>query len=168
MLLLKKVRAFTLSELLVVIILTGIVSGIVLSAYNLVGGYYGALEKKSASIVGLDNLNRSLQYDFEFSQEITITESNTILCWGDKGSKRFYSFDNKWLLQKQQTRSDTLTCTVEEWIFKRNGRVVTEGNIDELELKVIIYQQSMTWHFLKNSDAASQLLNNDSSEWVRH
>lgn len=147
----KKIKSFTLSEMLVVLIITSIVVGIAFSVLNLVRRQVAKLQSETDKNIQYDVLKNRITFDFHKFNDICVLDNNQVLLKNEIDSS-FYEFKDNLLIVKQ----DTLVKNLKEVKFWRNKKEVNEGKIDAvnlvLEEKKDVFRSVFVY---KNNDATN-------------
>ena len=143
----KKIAAFTLSEMLVVLVISGIVISLSLLVLNLVQQQVRSISRFQEVQSETQLLQRALWQDFNrhdinFSRQqlVCISEVDTVI----------YKFDKNYILRN----SDTLKIPVSKVQLYLDGNLVTDTNLDALELQLSLDQIDKNIFVFKDKDAA--------------
>jgi len=147
----KKIKSFTLSEMLVVLIITSIVVGIAFSVLNLVRKQVAKLQSETDKNIQYDLLKNRITFDFYKFNDICVLDNNQVLFKNEIDSS-FYEFKDNLLIVKQ----DTLVKNLKEVKFWRNNKEVNEGKIDAVNLVIEEKKDVFRSVFVyKNNDATN-------------
>lgn len=147
----KKIKSFTLSEMLVVLIITSIVVGIAFSVLNLVRKQVAKLQSETDKNIQYDLLKNRITFDFYKFNDICILDNNQILLKNEIDSS-FYEFKDNLLIVKR----DTLVENLKEVKFWHNNKEVNEGKIDAINLVIEEKKDVFRSVFVyKNNDATN-------------
>lgn len=147
----KKLKSFTLSEMLVVLIITSIVVGIAFSVLNLVRKQVTKLQSETDKTIQYDLLKNRITFDFYKFNDICVLDNNQVLFKNEIDSS-FYEFKDNLLIVKQ----DTLVKNLKEIKFWRNNKEVYEGKIDAVNLVIEEKKDVFRSVFVyKNNDATN-------------
>lgn len=147
----KKIKSFTLSEMLVVLIITSIVVGIAFSVLNLVRKQVAKLQSETDKNIQYDLLKNRITFDFYKFNKICVLANNQILFKNEIDSS-FYEFKDNLLIVKQ----DTLIKNLKEVKFLHNNKEVNEGKIDAINLVIEEKKDVFRSVFVyKNNDATN-------------
>ncbi|MEC7264023.1 MAG: prepilin-type N-terminal cleavage/methylation domain-containing protein [Bacteroidota bacterium] len=128
----NKIKAFTLSEMLVVLLLTVIVVGLAFAVLNLVQkqmrGIQGVYEQKTEN----NQLKQALWIDFNSHSQIQWMAKNGELKFDDELKQTTYTFNEGYILKDRDTFYTDLV--VKELYF--NGNLVRAGKVDAMNLGV--------------------------------
>ena len=150
----KKLQAFTLLELITVLILSGIVTLMAYSALNIIRSYYHNFREKELSKAEISKLAMIIDQDFQKAKGIVGDESKIILNF--QTHEVTYQFMSDYILRVQFNAQDTFHLTTHDLTLKRTGgkKDKNDNLINELQL-VAGNQDSIFFHFNKNYDAAT-------------
>ena len=127
----KKTNAFTIAEMLVVLVISGIVMTITLLVLSLVQGQIRSIQAIYKKNTEIRLLERGLWQDFNKHRLFYNNFKQQLVCTSEKDTV-VYTFNNEYIIRN----SDTLRVTIAEKILFLDGEVVTNNNIDAMELQV--------------------------------
>ena len=160
----RKIKAFTILELVVVMILTSIIVGIVYSAYEVVGNQYNSYRKINTQNKQVALLNMLLNKDFTTSHFIKCGEDK--LLFYDKENKiTSYDFGEQDITRNNNAFTDTffIPSLNVEMKFLNQMQQVQNNLVDELYFESLIFNQQQAFHF-KKQYAADVLINNETGK----
>jgi prepilin-type N-terminal cleavage/methylation domain-containing protein len=133
----KKIKAFTLLELLVGMILSGIVLTATFSAYRIVTSQYQSYRKKSETLSAFSFFISQFQADFSNATAIIHISENEIQL-NSKKKILDYHFSEKYVLRNDLLRTDTFPVTVTEMeTFRESEKIIPENEeADEIHLQM--------------------------------
>lgn len=138
----SKIKAFTLLEILVALVLSFFIIGILYLTYNMMGRQFRSEYQKQLSNVVL--LKSGLEMDF-FKSDSIIAEQNQIFVFR-QGEESVYQFHEDAILRTKNLKSDTLFV----------GKCLTEFDLDDkskwinrLRLKIEVDSQEIQMAFNK-------------------
>ena len=150
----KKIKAFTIIELVVVMILTAIIVGIVYSAYSIVGNQYSSYKKISVQNSRVALLSMLLSKDFTTAHYIK--NGNEELFFYDKEDNIIrYGFDENYITRSGNSITDTFpvnTLNI-EMKFLNQEQIIPNGLVDELYFESLIFKKQQLFHFKKQYGA---------------
>ena len=126
----SKIKSFTLSELLVVMIITAIVVGMAFSVLRLVQKQIVMIQNNYSKTANLSLFEQRLWQDFNAFIEVKLTENGTNLSMKSEMDSVFYKFNEDFILRNSDTIK--LKLTIDRVFFE--GKQVKEGNIDAISL----------------------------------
>ena len=154
----QKLKAFTLLELLIAMVISSIVVAFGYSVYSLMYKQYLSYKKTKTEIVKTMQFNTVLTNDFYNSEEITFSE-NTIAIFRKNNEPLIYTFNDNFILRKANEITDTFkiatTNIQEKFVFKNESYPSTL-------IAKFSFDSQLSWdvqHFLftKNYSAATLL-----------
>ncbi len=126
----KKVNAFTLSEMLVVLLLTIIVVGLAFSVLGLVQGQMWDIQNNYEEKTNDNLLKQALWVDFNSNTNATFSSKQATLSFNNEIDGKVYRFYEGYVLRNDDTlRTD---FKISKIFYK--GVEVSEGFVDALEL----------------------------------
>jgi competence protein ComGC len=126
----KKIAAFTLSEMLVVLLLTIIVVGLAFSVLGLVQKQMWDIQKNYEEKTTDNLLQQALWVDFNSNASIEFSNKQQALFLGNEAKEQSYRFYEGYILRGTDTLDTNFT--VSKMFYK--GVEVSNGFIDALEL----------------------------------
>jgi hypothetical protein len=139
---LSKIKAFTLLEIIVALILSFFIVGILYLSYNMMGRQFRSEYQKQLSSLVL--LKSGLEMDFFYADTIVVEQQQILVYINEKKSS--YQFYDDAVLKEVNLISDTLIkgeCLVEfETIEKRNW-------VNRLKLKIKVEDNEIQMSFNK-------------------
>jgi len=160
-----KVSSFSLAEMLVVLVLSGIVLGSIYFAYYTVSTYQINLGKRIKTQNDLGLLFYTLKKDIDRSDSVQTIDTQTLCCYDHERGKIEYTFSGPFSTRRQFERIDTFVCRIQSPIFKFLGKIVQEkAMIDEVYLTEDASESPFEIKLYKMYDAASliEIAPNDS------
>lgn len=127
----KKIPAFTLSEILVVLAITAIVIGIAFSVLTLVTKQYNAMRDGYAFRSEVVKLKQRLSLDFNTASSANWNPKDEQLILFHREENIIYSWSPEYVIRN----TDTLNLPIIEAIPMRQGLEVEKGVIDGLKLR---------------------------------
>lgn len=153
----KKVKSFTLVEMLVVLVLSGIVISILYVAYYNISGYQLTLERKQQQLRDLSGLYFQMRRDVDRSTEVWADAKYAITCRNSqRGIDVNYLFTPDAVVRTQREVVDTFHCRSGDPQFLFDNVTVNEfpSKIDVLSFTLSLHD-SVQFSVLKHYDAAS-------------
>ncbi|GMN06268.1 prepilin-type N-terminal cleavage/methylation domain-containing protein [Croceitalea sp. MTPC5] len=149
----KKIKAFTLSEMLVVLLLTVIVVGLAFSILNIVQQQMDLTRKNYEKGTELQLLRRALWRDFRTFQNSFFLENEQKLVFENELGSIQYR-----LLKDQLIReNDTFNIELGQKRFYFDGTEVREGKINALELLTTEDMGGKSIFVYRENDAANYM-----------
>lgn len=144
-----KIKAFTLSELVVVIVITAIVVGLAFSVLQLTQKQLKAVADKYAETTQLQLLEQSLWADFHRYQTVTYHPEKEQLSFRHALDSVVYSFEKDRIIKVQ----DTFFLSVTHKLFYREGALTPGGVLDAIQLQTSAENQHKKLFIFKQNDA---------------
>ena len=145
-----KVKAFTLSEMVVVLILTAIVVGLAFSVLSLVQKQMGAIQSNYSSNLELNKLETSLWLDFNRYSKITFDDDDNVMKFSTALDSITYQFQEKNIIKGR----DTFPVSLKNKHFFFDGASIENGAVDALRLEFNKDSQNQMLFVFKSNDAA--------------
>ncbi|MEL4309130.1 hypothetical protein [Joostella sp. CR20] len=139
-----KIQAFTISELIVVMIITVIVIGLAYSILSLVQSHMKGISYNLENTTELNLIKQALTYDFNVYSQAEVKQSGTILFKNELDSI-IYTHEENILIREL----DTFNVTTKSVDFFLDNKVITFGrfnaiklilNLEGKETEIFIYQ----------------------------
>lgn len=150
----KKLKAFTLSEMLVVLLLTVIVVGLAFSILNLVQKQMNGTRENYQKNTELNSLRQALWKDFRSHSSIYYSENDQKLFFNNEVNQVSYAFIKDYLIRDK----DTFQIQLTDKMFLFNGTEVLSGDITGLEL-LTGEEQQIKKVFVYKTNAADYYMN---------
>lgn len=133
----KKLQAFTITELMVVMLISTITITAAFSAYSIIDKQFRAYGKDNEKALNLSTIKGLLSDDFLLAKEVQ----------GNKNGIRFqmdndsiiYAIHGNYIVRKNSilnTRNDTFAIKIEDSVFRLNNTEVENGLIDFAAFKI--------------------------------
>ena len=122
----SKVKSFTLSELLVAMIITVIVVGLAFTVLNLVTKQITVIQKNYNRSTELAFFKQRIWLDFNANNEIVFNEVNNQLILKSDFDLIYYDFKGDYVLRNHDTLR--VKIQVEKLLFQ--GKEITKGYVD--------------------------------------
>lgn len=148
----KKIQSFTLSEMIVVLILTSIVIGLAFSVLRLVQKNMLIIQDNYNNNLELNKLETSLWLDFNRYSKIDINALENKLTFKNEIDSTTYKFSEKNII----TQQDTFTIELESKQFYFDG-IISNSQVDAIKLKTAKTYQNKTLFVFKKNDATLYL-----------
>lgn len=146
----KKLRSYTIIELLVAMMLSCFVVLITYTFYDIISKQF---QKKKKFYSGITELSR---FHLQFGEEFNRSES--ILCFDDriifigmKGDSICYTFEDTCILRQWNDASDTVFLESGNFLRSFNTKEVTDGEIDEFSFDVTDKGEIFSFDFIKEA-----------------
>jgi len=145
----KKIKAFTLSEMIVVLILTSIVVGLAFSVLNLVQKHMSGIKQNYTNNIVLNKLETSLWLDFNRYNNISFDALENELKFSTALDSISYKFHEQYIVKEEDTFKMELQ---NKWLYFVTNPV-EEGNIDAIKLETTKALQNQQVFIFKPNDA---------------
>lgn len=149
----KKIKAFTLSEMIVVLILTSIVVGMAFSVLNLVQKHMFSIKQNYNNNTALNTLETSLWLDFNRYNDINFDILENELKFTTALDSVSYRFNENYIIKDQ----DTFKVALANKSFYYVTDKVEEGRIDAIRLETAKVLQNQQLFIFKQNDASAFL-----------
>ncbi len=145
----KKIKAFTLSEMIVVLILTSIVVGLAFSVLNMVQKHMFSIQQNYTNNTGLNKLETSLWLDFNRYNNISFDALENELKFSTALDSVSYKFNEQYIIKEEDTFKIALK---NKWLYFVTNPV-EEGKIDAIKLETTKVLQNQQVFIFKPNDA---------------
>lgn len=147
--------AFSLAEMLVVMLLSGLAAGIVYFAYYTVNRYHLDLTRKSELVSDVHSLQYLVNRDFERCEYVSCTTAGFMCLSRDSAVNSEYHLLAEGIVRNQVSRSDTFHVTPLAAKFLFKNKPVTTNTFDVFYLEAICLADTIVMKFVKEYDASS-------------
>jgi len=128
----KQIKSFTISEMIVVLLITTIVMGMAFSILNLVQKQMAGIEYNYERGTKVNLLRQALWIDFNtYSTIYYHTTTNSLLCENEISGIK-YNIEDDWILRE----NDTIPIKLINKAFYFDGKKIEAGLIDAIELTI--------------------------------
>jgi len=149
----NKVNAYTLSELLVVLVLTSIVAGMAFSVLNMVQKQLFSIQKNMDVKAHFRTLEQSLLIDFNTYHNVKYSkEENRLVCYSEIDSVA-YNFTADYVYKSLDT---FYISAIHKKIFFA-GNEVSSGKVDAIKIDSIGLNSNLQLFIFKHNDANTYL-----------
>ncbi len=150
----QKIRAFTLSEMIVVLILTSIVVGMAFSVLTLVQKHMYSIQDNFSKNTELNKLEQSLWLDFNRYSNAKYDELKERLTFNTEIDSTSYQFTNDFIIKD----IDTFNIQLQQKSVYFNGDKKRNGQIDAIKIETSqVFQNQQVFVFKEND--ATQFMN---------
>ncbi len=144
-----KIQAFTLSEMIVVIIITTIVIGMAFSVLSMVQKHMNGIQANFNRSLELNKLEQLLNIDLNRFSEVSYEiKENRLVFSSEIGATSYQFVDNKIIKNR-----DTFNIEVQQKLFYFDGETILEGQIDAIKIETSKAFQSQKLFVYKRNDA---------------
>jgi len=145
----SKIRAFTLSEMVVVLILTSVLVGLAFSVLSLVHKHITSIQNNFNKNTELDMLQQTLWLDFNRYSKIEYNAIEDQLKFSNEMDSLRYQFHETYIVRDQ----DTLQVQLYGKTVFFDGSIVETGYVDAIRLETSETFQSQQLFVFKDNDA---------------
>ncbi|WP_298535903.1 hypothetical protein [uncultured Algibacter sp.] len=145
-----KIQAYTISEMVVVIILTSITVGIAFSVLSLVRSHMNVIQTNLSKDMKLSLLEQSLFIDFNSYSNISYNGLEDQLILKSEIDSIAYKFGDRLIIKDL----DTFKIEIADKLFFLDGNHVNGGQVDALKLKVSKDHHRQLLFVCKDNDAS--------------
>lgn len=149
----SKIKAFTLSEMIVVLILTSIVVGLAFSVLNLVQKHMSSIHQNYTNKTMLNKLETALWLDFNRYSKIEYNNLENELKFTTAIDSVVYQFSEKNIIKG----IDTFPVPLQLKEFYFDGERIENGQIDAIKLEAQKELQNQQLFIFKKNDATSYM-----------
>ena len=154
----NKLKAFTLLELSIALLLTTVVISIGYMALGMIDRQQDDFRAYNAEVTDLQQLHWMLANDFDRAELALIQPDRLQLEFNDQIPVQ-YSFESDRIIRYEPEHTDTFTIA-NQWIkgyFDRQEQVLPQAPIDEFEVQGQVDESPLKFHFTKTY-SANQLM----------
>lgn len=144
-----KIEAFTLSEMVVVLILTSLVVGMAFSVLTMVQKHMNGIQDNLNKNTELHKLEQSLWLDFNRYSKISYSPFDDELVFSSELTSISYKFNTETITKDL----DTFKVSVENKAFFFDGNAIQEGHLDALKLNMSKNFRNQVLFIFKKNDA---------------
>lgn len=139
----KKIEAYTMMEVAIAMLLAAVCMSICYTAYNMIGDYFQAFQKRNASAEEVLTLRRTMEKDILKGKYLIRTESG-INILGDSLNITYNFADSAILRKAEGLRTDSFHVSPIEAVFLFEGREALElDTVDHISFKLKMEKQRM-------------------------
>jgi hypothetical protein len=149
----KKLKSFTLSEMLVVLIITAIVVGLAFSVLSLIRKQVDNLQSNTDKKIQLDLVKNKLFFDFNKFSNAYIADKSSYIVRSDMDSSIYFFTENLLI----SDNDDTLIKNLNDVKFFYKGNEVVIGRIDAIKLVIEEKKDIFTSIFVYKYNDATEL-----------
>lgn len=152
----QRLKAFTITELIIVMILSTIVFSMALTAFQISSDLYKQYDKSSSESIAMDRARALLGTDIANAKQLYI-EENTFYCMLNKGTIIYKSTNNALIRTFETTeeqRPDTIIFGSLKLEAFFEDEMVTEGLFNRLIISGTAEENSFQFFYKKPLDAA--------------
>ena len=154
MLINKKIQSFTLSEMMVVLVISAIVISLAITVLNLVQQQIKSITANFERTTEINLLEQALTYDFNAYNLFYIPKNHRLICANPKDTV-VYHFKQQFVLRN----TDTIKLQIAETTLFLEGQKVKEQTIDGLSITLSMKFQNNQLFVFKQKEAAYYMNN---------
>jgi hypothetical protein len=147
----NKISAFTVGEMVVVLILTSIVVGLAFSVLSLVQKHISGIQNNFINTTELNKLEQSLWLDFNRYSKIKYNHLDEELIFTNALDSISYQFYDTYIIKAQDTFY--IPLQLKTLFFK--GNPMNSGEIDAMKIETTKIMQNQKLFVFKKNDATS-------------
>jgi hypothetical protein len=163
-----KLKAFTLMEVTISMLLAVIVIGITYTSYDIIIRSYKNYNIKNQQLESLINLNKLLKKDFEDAQVILKTDNGIKMAFNNNQIN--YQFTNEYIIRSSGV-TDTFKFATGQWaasfeklpIFNLDESNIENNRIDNLKLSVLYNNEIINYHYYKQYSSVNLFQRNSNA-----
>ncbi len=145
----RKISSFTLSEMMVVLVISAIVISLAITVLNLVQQQISSINSNFRKNAEVRLLERTLYTDFN-KHKLSYSSKDSLLICANPNDTVFYKFNHNYVLRNK----DTLHVQIAQMTNYLDAQVVKENTIDALSLTLSNEFQNKQLFIFKQKDAA--------------
>ena len=145
----SKIEAFTLSEIIIVLILTSIVVALAFSTLRLVQYQMQGMTSNLNQNAHLNRLETSLYLDFNRYATIEYSNNRNALMFSSPTRRTTYTFRENYVIKED----DTLLIATKKLSVFLDGKTIADGPVDGLKLELTNDFQEQSLFVFKEKDA---------------
>lgn len=144
-----KIQAFTLSEMVVVLIITSIVIGLAFSVLTLAQKHMSSIQKNFNKNTELNKLKQSLWLDFNRYSNIRYDHLEHVMILNNEIDSISYQFNETFIVKT----IDTFNIQLQNKQVFFDGNIIEHGVIDAIKLETTKEFQNQILFVFKENDA---------------
>ncbi len=159
-----KVKAFTLLEVTITMLITALLIGLTYTSYGIIVKSYRSFTAKNEATVVLVNLDHVLTRDFD-KADMVLKEDNGIVLKSDQNLIK-YSF-NATSIIREALKADTFNVQIQNLQTSFEHSPITEvqemedqNRIDELTFTLLYQNEKIPYHYRKRYSAVNLIQRN--------
>lgn len=149
----RKIKSFTVLELIIVLVLTGTVIAIAYSGASLFFKEFMIFQHRSDNAAGISLLNRLFIKDFDRSD--FIYKDNQQLKCVNRDKSIYYGFNSEYIIRRDSLIVDTFKVEISGVQSRFEGNEVMDGVIDNLAFSIFHNDDSIKFQYNKKYNAES-------------
>jgi prepilin-type N-terminal cleavage/methylation domain-containing protein len=154
----KRLKAFSLSELLVVMVISGILTAVVYYAFVGVVKYHRLMESKYDQVEKISRMRFQLERDFLESVQVYSSGEELRFTYEDRTFVVRYVFYSGGMVRQQEFLSDTLKVEdLNIQLWNKATRIEKDGLTDAIDVTFNFDTRPWHWYVIKEYDVSSRL-----------
>ena len=149
----NKIKAFTLSEMIIVLILTSIVVGLAFSVLSLVQKHMFSIQQNYNKTTELNMLEVALHLDFNRYSKVNYNNLENEIKFISPIDSISYKFYENMIIKE----TDTFNIQLQNKMFFFDGETVANGKMDALKLLTSKDFQNQVLFIYKKNDASNYM-----------
>ncbi|WP_299112280.1 hypothetical protein [uncultured Winogradskyella sp.] len=145
----SKVKAFTLNEMVIVMIITVITVGLAFTVLSLVQRHMWSIQQNFSLNTEFNRLEEALWIDVNNYSSMSYTETDNLVKFRTIKDSMTYRFHDNYVLRNK----DTFHIKIEHKELFFNGEKIKEGKIDALRLELSRKYKDQQIFIFKTNDA---------------
>lgn len=159
----KKLAAFSLIEMLVVMLLSSIVLSAAYYTFYKSNMYYSLFNNKQKRVLNIASFNTQLRKDLERCNMASRVNNRIVLKGGDR-EVNYISLNNL-LIREQGLIRDTLEGKVIKFVTKLKWKKMEDGLLDEIFIEFVADESVHTIHQRKRYSSEDLIHNSRFGRW---
>jgi prepilin-type N-terminal cleavage/methylation domain-containing protein len=154
----KRLEAFSLSELLVVMVISGILTAVVYYAFTSVLTYHRLMESKYDHVEKISRMRFQLERDFLESTQAYRSGGELRFTYEDRTFMVRYVFYSGGMVRQQEFLSDTLEVDdLNIQLWNKAKPMEKDGLTDAIDITFKFDTHPWHWYMIKEYDVSSRL-----------
>ncbi len=149
----KRLPAFTLTDVIVTMIISMLVMGIAFSVFRFAYDQINRYQKANDDYKELFQLYNVMQEDFQCSSECNYHRNELQMLMQEGYKEYFYTLSNDMVIRKTDISSDTFRINTENIVVKFDNEEQISGMIDEIDFDVSLKGITLPYKFVKEYSA---------------
>lgn len=153
----KRLPAFTLTDVIVTMIISMLVMGIAFSVFRFSYNQISDYQKANDDYKELYQLYNVMQEDFHRSSECNYRQNELQMLMQGGYKEYLYTLSTDMIIRKTDISSDTFNINIENIVAKFNNEEQISGIIDEIDFDVSKKGVTLPYKFVKEYAAEMQM-----------
>lgn len=158
----KRIRAFTIMELTIAMLISAIVIGITYTVYSIVSHSYNSFSGKSEDMALVARLDEWLKKDFDRAEIILKDTAGIVL--HKNGELIKYKFDGDNVVRiglktdSFKIKNDSVSVLFENKIVSESTTSDEDKRLDEMDIQLLLQNEKITYHYHKVYSSANLIV----------